>query len=83
MTLQWLYEGSLDTVRRVLTLDAEGPSFSGDGSMVKYQDIIEVVDADTYLFSSQFQSSDGNLGKIHEWQAFTKKVALRQPLKMG
>jgi len=60
MTYQWLYVGSLDSERRVLTLDAEGPSFVGDGSMAKYQDIIEWVDENTYLFSSRFQNADGS-----------------------
>ena len=53
MTMMWLYEGSLDASGRVLTLDCEGPDFSGDGSIAKYQDIIEIVDADTRLFRSQ------------------------------
>ncbi|MCU0712994.1 MAG: DUF1579 domain-containing protein [Pirellula sp.] len=60
MTHHWLYEGSLDADRRILTLEAEGPSFTGDGSMAKYHDIIEVIDQDTYLFSSQYQDSDGS-----------------------
>lgn len=64
MTHHWLYEGSLDADRRILTLDAEGPSFVGDGSMAKYQDIIEVVDQDTYLFSSQILDSNGHWVKF-------------------
>ena len=60
MTHHWLYEGTLDTTGRILTLDAEGPSFAGDGSMAKYQDIIEAVDHETYLFSSQIQDASGN-----------------------
>jgi Protein of unknown function (DUF1579) len=59
MTYHWIYEGSLDASRRILTLDAEGPSFTGDGSTAKYHDIIEVVEQDTYLFSSEYQSTDG------------------------
>jgi hypothetical protein len=59
MTYHWLYEGSLDADRRILTLEAEGPSFTGDGRMAKYHDIIEVVDQDTYLFASQYQDGDG------------------------
>jgi hypothetical protein len=39
----WVYDGELDANKRVLTLNAEGPSFSGDGTMAKYQDIIEFV----------------------------------------
>ncbi len=64
MTHHWLYEGSLDADRRVLTLDSEGPSFAGDGNTAKYQDIIEVIDKDTYLFSSQYLDSDGNWFKF-------------------
>lgn len=60
MTFHWLYEGTLDAERRVLTLNTEGPSFSGDGTMANFQDIIEVVDHDTYLFSSRLQNSDGS-----------------------
>lgn len=60
MTRLWPYEGSLDANRRILTLDSEGPSITGDGSMAKYQDIIEVVDEDHYLFSSRFQNPDGS-----------------------
>jgi Protein of unknown function (DUF1579) len=60
MTYHWLYEGTLDSNHRVLTLDAEGPSFAGDGSVVKYHDIIEVMDKDTYLFSSEYQDAGGN-----------------------
>jgi hypothetical protein len=59
MTYHWLYEGYLDDQRRILTLEAEGPSFAGDGSMAKYQDIIEVIDQDTYLFRSQYENADG------------------------
>ena len=64
MTHHWLYEGTLDTTGRILTLDAEGPSFAGDGSMAKYQDIIEAVDHETYLFSSQIQDASGNWVKF-------------------
>ena len=42
MTHQWVYDGELDASERVLTLNSEGPSFSGDGSMSKYQDVIEL-----------------------------------------
>ncbi|MEZ6105010.1 MAG: DUF1579 family protein [Pirellulaceae bacterium] len=59
MTYLWFYEGSLDEAGRVLTLDAEGPSFLGEGAMGQYQDIIEFVDADTYLFSSRIKQADG------------------------
>lgn len=60
MTHMWPYVGQLDAARKVLTLDSEGPSFADDGSMAKYQDIIEIIDKDHYLLSSQFQNPDGS-----------------------
>ena len=59
MTHLWPYDGSLDASGKVLTLDSEGPSFAGDGSMAKYQDIIEVIDNDHHTMKSQFQNADG------------------------
>lgn len=59
MNMQWIYEGSLDSDKRILTLDSYGPSFSGDGSTALYQDIIEIVDANSYLFRSRYQMPDG------------------------
>lgn len=60
MTHLWPYDGSLDASGRVLTLDSEGPSFAGDGSMAKYQDIIEVISIDYHTMKSQFQNADGS-----------------------
>lgn len=59
MTHLWPYRGTLDAARKVLTLDSEGPSFSGDGTMAKYQDIIEIIDRDHYTMTSQLQGPDG------------------------
>ena len=60
MTHLWPYDGSLDASGKVLTLDSEGPSFAGDGSMAKYQDIIEIIDNDHHTMKSQFQNADGS-----------------------
>ena len=59
MTHFWPYEGSLDGSGKVLILDSEGPSFTGDGTMAKYQDIIEIIDNDQHTMKSQFQNADG------------------------
>lgn len=59
MAYLWLYEGSLDATGKVLTLDAEGPSFAGDGKMAKYQDIIEWKSDDHRTLSSQVLGDDG------------------------
>lgn len=73
MTHLWPYDGQLDAGRKVLTLDSEGPSFAGDGTMAKYQDIIEVVDKDQYLLSSQVQNPDGS------WTHFMSAKYTRGP----
>jgi len=66
MTHLWPYNGTLDETGRVLTLDSEGPSFAGDGTMAKYQDIIEFMDNDHRILSSRVQGADG------QWQPFMK-----------
>ncbi len=59
MTHLWPYNGSLDETQSILTLDSEGPSFAGDGTMAKYQDIIQVIDQNHHTMSSQFLGPDG------------------------
>jgi hypothetical protein len=59
MTHFWRYEGQLDASRRVLTLDTEGPSFSGDGTLQRYQDIVEVKGPAARTLSSRVQAQDG------------------------
>jgi hypothetical protein len=65
MTNLWVYEGSLDAAEKVLTLDTEGPNFTGPG-LAKYQDIITVVDDNHHILSSQTQGEDG------KWVPFMK-----------
>lgn len=57
MGFMWVYEGSRKG--DVLTLDAEGPSFKGDGSMAKYQDIVEIKSDKEYELRSQVLGDDG------------------------
>ncbi len=64
MTYLWIYNGALDAAGKVLTLDAEGPSMTGDGKMVKYQDIIEFVSDDHRTLKSRMLGPDG------KWQEF-------------
>lgn len=60
MTHLWPYLGSLDASAKILTLDSEGPSFAGDGTMAKYQDIIEFLTIDHRTLTSRMQSADGS-----------------------
>ena len=60
MTHMWIYNGTLDAAGKVLTLDTEGPDFSGGPTLVKYQDIIEFVSDDHRVLKSRLQDKDGN-----------------------
>jgi hypothetical protein len=59
MTHLWIYDGQLDESGRVLTLDTEGPNFSGDGSLSKFQDIVEIVDDNHWILRSRSLGEDG------------------------
>lgn len=58
MTHLWHYFGTLDPSGRKLVLDTEGPKFDGSG-LGKYQDIVELVDDEHWILSSQIQGDDG------------------------
>ncbi|QDU77306.1 hypothetical protein Pan97_43730 [Bremerella volcania] len=60
----WIYSsGTLDDAGKVLTLDATGPSFSGEG-MSQYQDVIEIVDEDHRILHARL------LDENEVWQEF-------------
>ncbi|HEU4885089.1 MAG TPA: DUF1579 domain-containing protein [Longimicrobium sp.] len=58
MTYMWIYDGELDAAGNVLTLDTEGPAYTGEG-MMKYRDTIEFHDDDHRLQTSSYQREDG------------------------
>jgi hypothetical protein len=58
MTHLWPYDGALDAAERVLTLDSEGPDFTGE-KMAKYQDIIEFKSDDHRVMTSRVLGDDG------------------------
>ena len=64
MTHLWVYDGALDAARRVLTLEAEGPSMAGDGTMATYRDVIELKDDDHRVLTAHVRGNDGT------WQQF-------------
>jgi Protein of unknown function (DUF1579) len=66
MTHLWLYEGGLDPEGKALTLDTEGPSFTAEGKMAKYKDVIELKSNDHRVLTSNFLGDDG------EWHEFMK-----------
>src|SRR4029450_7452958 len=40
MSTLWVYDGRLDPDEKVLTLSAEGPSFTGEGKSGEYQGVV-------------------------------------------
>ncbi|VTU01758.1 Uncharacterized protein OS=Pseudanabaena biceps PCC 7429 GN=Pse7429DRAFT_4716 PE=4 SV=1: DUF1579 [Gemmataceae bacterium] len=59
MTNLWVYEGELDAAGKVLTLDADGPSFTDPARTAKYKDAIEIVSPDHRILTSRFLGDDG------------------------
>jgi hypothetical protein len=59
MNHMWMYEGSVDASGNKLTLEAEGPSFMGDGKVTKYRDAYEFKTPDHIIVSSSMLGEDG------------------------
>ncbi len=59
MGMMWTYEGDRDAAGTTLTLDTVGPSFTDEGKMIRYQDIIEFISDDHRTLSSQTLGEDG------------------------
>lgn len=55
----WVYDGELDPTGRVLTLNAEGPSFADPTKLAKYQDVIEIESDDHRILTSRTLGDDG------------------------
>jgi len=65
MSFIWIYDtGMLDPTGKMLMLDCDGPSMKGDGSLVRYRDIIEFKSDDHRLLRAQVRNDDG------EWEEF-------------
>ena len=75
MTNLWVYDGSLDASQKVLTLDTEGPGMTGDGKIVKYQDVIEFKSDDQRTLTSRVQGEDGEWSRIHDGDLSPGEVA--------
>lgn len=64
MTHLWIYDGELDAAERVLTLNAEGPTMTGDGRMARFRDVIEFKSDDHRVLTSHMQGEDGQWQQI-------------------
>lgn len=60
MTNIWIYDGELDATGKILTLAADGPSFTDPTKSTKYLDAIEIRSPDHRILTSRFLGEDGN-----------------------
>jgi len=56
----WVYDGFLDESGTVLTLEAEGPGFAGDGGMATYRDIVTIESPDHRILTGNLRNPDGS-----------------------
>ncbi len=70
----WVYDGELDEAKRRLTLKCDGPSMSDDGSMAKYEDVVEIISPNERLLRARTQGEDG------VWKEFMTMRYLRKSL---
>jgi hypothetical protein len=59
MTHLWIYDGELDATEKVLTLNADGPSFTDPTKTAKYKDVIEFKNDDHRILTSHLLGDDG------------------------
>lgn len=59
MSYMWIYDGWMDDAG-VLTLEAEGPSYTEEGGMARYRDTMELRGDDERVQTSAYQRPDGS-----------------------
>jgi hypothetical protein len=59
MDHMWKYEGTVDSTGKILTLEAEGPSITGDSKSTKYRDVYEFKSKDHVVLTSSALGDDG------------------------
>lgn len=73
MNFLWVYhDGFLDADRRVLTLEAEGPTFDGTPGTALYRDIVTLQGDDVRILTGNVRGADG------QWNAFMRTTYTRQ-----
>ena len=64
MSVQWVYEGTVNESGNTLTLEAEGPNPALGGKLSKFRDVIEFKNKDLRVHTSFIQEEDG------KWTSF-------------
>lgn len=66
MSYLWVYDGELDAEERKLSLLTEGYDMAGEGKIVPYKDVIELVSDDHRILRSHDRGEDGEWHQIME-----------------
>jgi len=64
MPYLWVYQGSLDADKNILTLHTEGPSCHDENKLTKYTDIIEIKSSNQRTLTSLMQGEDGEWHRL-------------------
>ena len=70
-SFMWQYIGQVDSSGKILTLEADGPNFMGDGKLTKFHDVYEFKSADEIAIASKMLGEDG------KWVTFMSGTATR------
>ncbi len=70
-TTMWTYVGSLDDSKRILTLEATGPSMDDPNKTTEYRDQIELIGKDKKRLTSSALAKDGT------WTVYMAGEAVR------
>lgn len=68
----WIYKGTLDDSRKILTLEADGPNMMAPGTMAQYRDITEFRSKNERVLTSSMKGPDG------QWHTFMKATFTRK-----
>lgn len=64
MSYLWIYDGEVSPDGSRVTLDSQGPSYTADGPMAKYRDVIEFRSDDHRVLTSRFQDESGAWNQV-------------------
>lgn len=73
MSHMWIYDGELDASGKILTLNAEGPSFVAPNKVAQYQDVIEFKSDDHRILRSRVMGEDGKWGEYFVTAHYRRK----------